>query len=140
MQGKLLIVDDEEEIRSALSRHFRFKGYSVLTAGNGSEALAVMSSNNIDVVISDIVMPIMDGVDLLRALRNDYPMVRTIMITGYVTQENVLACIRHDAETCVFKPWQDLSELETAVTSAMDRMKNWRRKLKYLLDIKPGYN
>ncbi|NLB55505.1 MAG: response regulator [Lentisphaerae bacterium] len=140
MQGKLLIVDDEEEIRSALSRHFRFKGYSVLTAGNGAEALAVMASNKIDVVISDIVMPIMDGVDLLRALRNDYPMVRTIMITGYVTQENVLACIRHDAETCVFKPWQDLSELETAVTSAMDRMKNWRRKLKYLLDIKPGYN
>lgn len=138
MNGALLIVDDEAEIRDALSRHFRFLGYEVSTAGNGAEALAELASKKVDVIISDIVMPVMDGVDLLRTVRREYPMIRVIIMTGYVTQENVLACIRHDADTCVFKPWPDMTELETAVNLAMERMNNWKQKLKFLLDMKPG--
>lgn len=138
MKGALLIVDDEDEIREALSRHFRFLGYDVQTAGNGAEALAELASRKIDVIISDIVMPVMDGVDLLRTVRKEYPMIRVIIMTGYVTQENVLACIRHDADTCVFKPWPDMTELESAVNKAMERMNTWKSKLKLLLEMKPG--
>ncbi len=135
---RLLIVDDEKEIREMLSRHFRFLGHEVLTAANGREALETMAETSIEVVISDIKMPELDGIDLLRAVRKEYPMTRVIMVTGYVTQENVLACMRHGAETCVYKPFEDLSELEVAVNEAADRMARWREKMVQLRRMKPA--
>ncbi len=135
---KLLIVDDEEEIRTALSRHFRYLGYDIVTACNGREALDILAEQKVGVIVSDIVMPVMNGVDLLRVVRKEYPMVRVIMITGYVTQENVMACMRHDAETCIFKPWPDMAELEQAVKAAFERIMSWKSKLRILLQMKPG--
>lgn len=137
MNAQLLVVDDEEEIREALSRHFRFLGYDVTTVCNGQEALDLLAVKRVDVVISDIVMPVMNGVDLLRIIRKEYPMVRVVIITGYVTQENVMACMRHDAETCVFKPWTDMKEIEEAVAHAVERTHIWKQKLRKLLDMKP---
>lgn len=129
MNVHILIVDDEEEIREMLSRHFRYLGYSVSTAGNGKEALEELSKTKIDIVISDISMPEMDGVALLRIMRTDYPTIRPIMITGYVTLENALSCLRYGAETCVFKPLEDLSELEEAVTQVVRRIQRWHKIL-----------
>jgi len=137
MSAQLLIVDDEAEIRDALSRHFRFLGFAVETAANGKEALELLAIKKVDVVVSDIVMPIINGVDLLRTIRRDYPTVRVVIMTGYVTQEHVMACIRHDAETCVFKPWTDMKELEEAVQRAVERTMVWKKKLRQLLDMKP---
>jgi CheY-like chemotaxis protein len=125
MNAQLLVVDDELEIRDMLSRHFRYLGYDVRTAEDGADALAALEANKTDVVISDILMPNMDGIELLRAIRQQYPMVRVIMITGYVTMENVLACMRQGAETCIFKPIEDLSELEKAVGRAVEDIRNW---------------
>lgn len=136
MKGCLLIVDDEEHIRDMLSRHFRFLEYDVITAGNGAEALARLGESKVDVVISDIVMPEVDGVELLRALRSQYPMIHAVMITGYVTLENALACMRLGADTCIFKPLEDLKELEDAVDSAVDRLKCWHKKLLELKGMK----
>lgn len=138
MNAQLLIVDDESEIRDALTRHFQFLGYSVDSAGNGREALKKLGEKKIDVVISDIVMPIMNGTDLLRAIRHEFPMVRVIIITGYITQENVMACMRHSAETCIFKPWPDLTELEEAVQKAVERTQTWKQKMRRLLGMKPA--
>jgi YesN/AraC family two-component response regulator len=140
MKAQLLIVDDEQEIREALARHFRFLGYNVSTASNGQEALEKLNEMKVDVLISDIVMPVMTGVELLRVIRKEFPMVRTIMITGYVTQENVMACMRHGAETCIFKPWTDMQELEKAVTDAVEKNAAWKRKMKQLIDMKPSLN
>jgi DNA-binding NtrC family response regulator len=128
MEERILIVDDEQEIREMLSRHFRYMGYEVETAENGKEALKVFETKKIDVVISDILMPDMDGVELLRQVRQEYPMVKVIVITGYVTLENILACMRHGAETCVYKPLDDMSELDEAVKDAVESMRRWKRK------------
>lgn len=138
MKGRLLIVDDEAEIRELLSRSFRMLGYEARTAANGREALEVLAETRTDVVISDIRMPEMDGVSLLREIRRQYPMVRVIMITGYVTLENALACMRNQADTCVFKPFSDLSELEEAVESAMAVLGRWNRQLRRLQGMKPA--
>ncbi|MDG5816633.1 response regulator [Chitinispirillales bacterium ANBcel5] len=133
---KLLIVDDEIEIRRMLSRHFRLLGYSVEVAENGVEALQKMSENYTEVLISDIKMPEMSGVDLLREVRSQYPMVRSIMITGYVTLENALACMRLGADTCIFKPFKDLDEIELAVKKAIDSLDCWNSKLRELRGMK----
>ncbi len=137
MKGRLLVVDDEAELREMLVRHFRLMGYSAEQAGNGCEALEVLARCRIDVVISDIRMPEMDGVALLREVRRQYPMIRVIMITGYVTLENALACMRNQADTCIFKPIQDMAELEQAVESALESLARWNRKFRELQGMKP---
>lgn len=133
---RILVVDDEKSIQEMLSRHFRFLGYDVVTANNGKEALEIMEKKRCDVVISDIMMPVMDGVELIRQVRKQHPMAHVIMITGYVTMENVLACMRHGADTCIYKPFTDLKELEDAVTRAIERLTHWQEKLKSLLKMK----
>jgi YesN/AraC family two-component response regulator len=138
VKASLLIVDDEAEIRDMLSRHFRYLGFQVDTARDGIEAMEKLARERTEVIISDIVMPRMDGVELLRAVRKQYPMVHTIMITGYVTLENALACMRHGADNCVFKPLEDLTELEEAVGLAVDRLKHWQEKLRMLQAMNPA--
>ena len=138
MNARLLIVDDEAEIREMLSRHFRYLGFQVDTACDGIEAMEKLGQARTEVVISDIVMPRMDGVELLRAVRQQYPMIHTIMITGYMTLENALGCMRHGADTCVFKPLEDLTELEEAVEFAVGRLKRWQDKLKMLQAMNPA--
>ena len=138
MKARLLIADDEIEICEMLSRHFRYLGFHVDTASDGIEALEKLAKARTEVVISDIVMPQMDGVELLRTIRQQYPMIHTIMITGYVTLENALACMRHGADTCVFKPLEDLTELEEAVEFAVGRLKRWQEKLRMLQTMNPA--
>jgi len=137
MSGILLIVDDEKEIREMLARNFRMLGYTTHQAENGKKALDFLEENPVDVLISDIMMPIMDGVTLLREVRNQYPMTHVIMITGYVSLDNALACMRLQADTCIFKPLQDLTELENAVDDAMKQLKTWKQKFLELQGMKP---
>lgn len=132
VSGRLLVVDDEVEICQMLQRHFLLLGYDVETASNGETALQILSSNLIDIMISDIVMPKMNGVELLKEVSISYPMVRTIMITGYVTLEHALACMRKKADMLVFKPFNDLNELENAVVVSMGLLNNWKSKLQEL--------
>ena len=125
MNISILVVDDEEEIREMLSRHFRYLGFSVKTAENGKQALEIMGSTRVDIVISDILMPVMDGPELCSHIHQDYPLTRVIMITGYVTLDNVMSCLRRGAETCIFKPIEDMSQLDDAVTRAVETIKRW---------------
>jgi YesN/AraC family two-component response regulator len=139
MNARILIVDDELEIREMLSRHFRFQSMDVETAGNGKEALEIMAEKKIDVVISDIMMPEMNGIDLLRRIQSEYPMTHAIMMTGYVTQENILSCMRHGADNCVFKPLdENLAELEQCVVDALKALNRWNEKLHELKGMKPA--
>jgi DNA-binding NtrC family response regulator len=138
VNARLLIVDDETEIREMLSRHFRYLGFQVDTACDGIEAMEKLAQARTEVIISDIVMPRMDGVELLRTVRQQYPMIHTIMITGYITLDNALECMRHGADTCVFKPLEDLTELEEAVEFAVGRLKRWQDKLRMLQAMNPA--
>lgn len=136
----LLVVDDEEQIRDMLSRHFRYLGFDVQTAENGQDALDKMSQWKTDIVISDIRMPVMDGAELCKRIRTDYPMTRVIMITGYVTLENALACMRRGADRCIFKPIEDLTELESAVNKSVETVSYWLDVLKELAGQKEAMN
>ena len=136
MSASILIVDDEAAIRNSLSRYFRLKGYEVETAEDGLDALDKLAARPWQVVISDIMMPRLNGVELLRRIRREYPMTRVIMITGYVTLENALACLRNNADTCIFKPLGDLQELDDAVNSAIAYLDHWKEKLTELKKMK----
>ena len=125
MKTQLLVVDDEVEIQELLRRHFRYAGHEVATASNGNEALDLLSRMRTDVVVSDIQMPGMDGVELLRRIRQEFPMTRVVMITGHVSQSAILSCMRLGAETCIFKPIESLEELDAAVGQAVQTIRRW---------------
>jgi DNA-binding NtrC family response regulator len=133
---RLLVVDDEAPIRESLARHFRLSGVDAETAQDGEDALEKLSRVPYRVVVSDILMPRLDGTGLLRRIRQEYPMTRVVMITGFVTLENALACMKLGADTCVFKPFQDLSELDAAVDAAFAYHELWERKLLELRGLK----
>ena len=133
---KVLIVDDEADIADTLASHFKFIGYDTDTAANGKEALAKLGVDGAEVVITDIKMPVMDGIDLIREIKLLYPMIRVVVITGHVTLENLFAVFRLGADRCCFKPLVDLAELDTAVARAVDDLKTWQLKLKELNSLK----
>jgi CheY-like chemotaxis protein len=138
MKVRILVVDDEAEIREMVQRHFRFLGFEVDVAENGQRALEIMAGARFDVVISDIMMPVMTGPDMLREIRTQYPMTHVIMMTGYVTMDNALTCMRLGADTLIFKPLEDLEELEEAVARAVAHISHWLDLLKQLQTMKPA--
>jgi DNA-binding NtrC family response regulator len=137
MNPHLLIVDDEPDIRTSLLRRYTLKGYSVEVASGGETALALLENKPFQVVISDIKMPGIDGIELLRRIRIEYPMTRVIMMTGYVTLENGLACLRHGADTCIFKPLEDLTEMDDAINNAVLFLQHWEKKFLQLKGMGP---
>lgn len=132
MIPNILIVDDEVNIQTSLARRYKLKGYHIVTANDGREALDLLEKRPFQIVISDIKMPVMDGVELLKKIRIEFPMTRVIMMTGYVTLDNGLACLRHGADTCIFKPFEDLNEMDCAVDNALKYLEHWEKKLLFL--------
>lgn len=132
---KLLIVDDEKDITSALKRYFTFEGYEVDTANDPYTALRMIHQDNFLVVISDIAMPGMTGVELLGRIKQYNGMIQVIMITGYVTLDNVLSCLRLGADDCFLKPISDIARLQAAVDEAVGKLEKWKT---LMLDISRG--
>ena len=86
-QGTILLVEDEEGLRALNARGLTSRGYSVLEASNGVEAIEVLEKNgHVDLVVSDVVMPEMDGPTLLKELRRRDPAVKVIFVSGYAEE------------------------------------------------------
>ena len=133
---RILVVDDSPDICFLLSSHFKLKGYSVETAQSGHEAIKLFEKNHYEIVVSDIIMPGMKGTDLLQKVKKQYPMTHFIMITGYVSLEHLLTCMRYGADTCIFKPMDNFSELDGAIDMAIASMHNWEDKIIALKGLK----
>jgi DNA-binding NtrC family response regulator len=117
----LLIVDDEEVILKALKRVIRDDGYRVLTALEAEEALRLVSSEMVDIVLSDIDMPGMSGLDLMVRLRRNYPRIVRLLLTGRATVAMAVGAI-NEGEVYRFmtKPW-DIDDLREVLRQAAAR-------------------
>lgn len=111
---KILIVDDEQHVRQLLSKVLRKEGYEIYTAADGIEGLQVFQDNNIDVIISDIKMPGMDGIEFLHEVKSQQPDVGFILITAFATTETAIDAIKSGAQDYVTKPF-DINEIINAV-------------------------
>ncbi len=117
----LLCVDDEPNILSSLRRLFRGSGYRLLTAEGGVEALKLLETETIDLVISDMRMPGMDGAQLLEQVRTRWPAATRMLLTGYADVHSTVAAINHgEVYRYLTKPWND-EELLLAVREAFER-------------------
>ncbi len=119
--ARVLLVDDEPEIRRLLSRHLKRLGYTVREAGDGEEAAAAAEDEIPDVVITDMAMPRLGGLELLEKLRSLDPGLPVIVLTGHASLENVIAAMRRGAAfDYLLKPLPDLTVLEVAVARALE--------------------
>lgn len=104
----LLFVDDEPAILSSLRRLFRPHGYRILIAEGGAAGLATLETEAVDLVISDMRMPEMDGARFLEQVRQRWPEVVRILLTGYADMESTIAAInRGEIWRYIHKPWDD---------------------------------
>jgi len=110
----VLIVDDEPEIRSMLHEFFEDKGYRVLMAGNGEQALLAVKEEAPGLVLLDIRMPNMDGVETLRLIKEMRPETVVVMISAYATIETAKQTLKLGAYDYIAKPF-DLQHLERIV-------------------------
>ncbi len=105
--GKVLVVDDSEPNRDLLSRRLRRNGHTVETAANGREALAMLAAGDFDVVLLDVMMPEMNGYQVLERLKSDRALrhIPVIMITAIDEMESIVRCIDMGAEDHLPKPF-----------------------------------
>ena len=113
---RILIVDDEAIIRDLCAR--ALKGYEVLQAGDGEEALHIFEKGGIDVILTDVMMPKMDGIELLRRLKEKEPTLVVIVMTGFAEKDIILNALKADADDFISKPL-NLLQLKTAVDKAL---------------------
>ncbi|MFQ5601880.1 MAG: response regulator [bacterium] len=100
----VLIVDDEEIIRNICYRSLNKKGYEVDLAANGIEALERMRGKTYELVFTDLKMPIMYGVELLEAIKRDYPHTEVVIMTAYATIQSAIAAMKKGAYDFILKP------------------------------------
>lgn len=105
---RILIVDDEVQILNAMSRMFLETDYEIATAQNGMEALDLLESKEFDMVISDMRMPLMDGYKLLSIVKEKYPKIIRIILSGYADEKPMFRALLHNiAKLYIFKPWNN---------------------------------
>jgi len=114
----ILLVDDEPSIRAALTRALRRDGHHVLSAPDGRQALEIATRESPELVITDIRMPVMDGLELLRHLGQLEPPIPAIVMSAYATAETTHEAVRLGATCVLAKPFK-LPELREAVEWAL---------------------
>lgn len=101
---RILVVDDEENARMALSKILTREGYDVTAAENGSEALNYLRERDVELIITDMNMPVMNGISFLRELNRTRPASNVIMITAYGEVESYLEAMNLGAFEYINKP------------------------------------
>jgi response regulator RpfG family c-di-GMP phosphodiesterase len=119
----LLLVDDEPSILSALRRLFRPCGYRILTSESGAGGLELLAKEDVDLVISDMRMPEMDGAQFLEQVRTGWPRIIRILLTGYADITSTVNAInKGEIYRYVSKPWDD-HDIVLMVRDALERQR-----------------
>jgi DNA-binding NtrC family response regulator len=113
--GKILIVDDDPEVRTATRDFLAGKGYEVVAAEGGREALRLLAASPVDVVLLDVAMPDMDGMETLKRLVAEHPDMPVIMVTANADIEITSKVLQLGAADYVPKPF-DLDYLDQAIS------------------------
>lgn len=126
-ERKILVVDDEAGIRELFTRTFATGGYSVRSAGDATEALEIMRANPAEVIFLDLNLPGMNGIELCRELRKNWPWTILIAVTGYASLFELLDCREAGFEDYFTKP-VNLEDLLKAAEAAFAKVERWRSR------------
>ncbi len=112
--SRILVVDDEDALRTVLSSELSGAGYEVGIATDGDEAITEVQNKKYDLVLLDIKMQRVDGFEVLKFVKKNYPSVKVIMLTGFADLKNAIESKKLGAEDFVSKPY-DLVDLLTTI-------------------------
>ncbi len=123
--GMILVIDDMESNRELLSRRLAREGHDVLLASSGAEGLALLAAHEVDVVLLDVLMPDMNGIEVLSAIKGklDWERIPVIMISGLTEMEAVIGCISAGADDYLTKPINSVL-LQARLNASLER-KRW---------------
>lgn len=125
----IMLVDDEERFLATTQKLLSKKGIEALTAMSGTEALEKLRSHNIHVVILDVKMPGIDGIETLKAIKRQFPLVEVIMLTGHATVESAVEGLKSGATDYLMKP-VDINELVERAGEAFQKRKRLEEKIR----------
>jgi DNA-binding NtrC family response regulator len=117
MTEKVLLVDDEEEFVETLAERMRSRGMEVATSNSGGDALELVEAEPYDVVVLDLQMPGMDGIEVLQRIKQRQPEIQVVLLTGHATVEKGVEAIKQGALEFLEKP-TDISALSEIIHKA----------------------
>lgn len=115
----ILVVDDSDELTHVIADFLGMFGHNVLTASDGYDALECIEKKDVDIVVSDIHMPRMDGFTLMSMIKNRYPNIPIVLITGFSVSEAKKRAFEQGADAFVAKPFH-LKDLKSVIDSVFN--------------------
>lgn len=128
---KVLVIDDDENVRRSIVSYLNDSGYHTFEAADGEEGLAKMASEKPELVLCDLRMPKLDGINVLKVIADAYAHVPIIVISGAGVMSDVVEALRLGASDYLIKPIFDLEVLEHAIERSLERYSLRRENLKY---------
>ncbi|MFC1782060.1 sigma-54-dependent transcriptional regulator, partial [Planctomycetota bacterium] len=119
---RILVVDDKPNTLEVIQRNLTAEGYTVFKALGVAKAIEVLEGTSLDLVVTDLKMPKISGMDLIRHVRENFKDTEVIMITGYPSIEGAVNAVKSGAEEFLPKPFTD-QELLSAVRRTLDKLK-----------------
>ncbi|MBI3803060.1 MAG: sigma-54-dependent Fis family transcriptional regulator [Nitrospirae bacterium] len=135
---QILVVDDENGPQEVLRIALSSRGFQVKIAKSGNQACQMFDTEHFDLVLTDLRMPGMSGIDLLRTIRERSPETIVIFITGYASLDSAIEAVREGAYDYLTKPFR-IEELYIAVKNATERIKLIKENKKLFEELKTAY-
>jgi two-component system response regulator PilR (NtrC family) len=123
------MIDDEPDLLEIFAEEFRKAGIAMRTGADPVAALSEFEKSPVPVVITDLRLPRLGGIEILRRIKSLQPMTCVLVISGFVDRENILACFREGASDVFFKPLLSFESLVTEVQHALRRHRRWKETL-----------
>ncbi|MEK6977521.1 MAG: response regulator [Candidatus Hydrothermarchaeota archaeon] len=133
---RILIIEDDPQMRQGLAEMLGDVGYKVTAVGSGSEAIAKIRKQEFDVVLTDLVMPNVSGIEVLKEIKRHRPETHVIMITAFATIESAVHAMKEGASDYVSKPFK-IDEIQITIKRVIEEAK-FERKAHGLLSAKPS--
>ncbi len=146
-QVNILVIEDEPQVRDSYLDMFSFFGYEVNAVSNGREGLALINKNGYDIVVTDLNMPEMDGLEVLQYIKKKKPYIEVIVITGFATLENAIKAMKMGAYDYVTKP-VDIEHVRIVLAKCVqqirskqenEELRNLNEQLKSLNEMKDKF-
>ncbi|MCP3950656.1 MAG: sigma-54-dependent Fis family transcriptional regulator, partial [Desulfobacterales bacterium] len=133
MAEKILVIDDEDDIRSLLSNILESDGYHVITASNGCEGLEQFQAHDPALVLTDVKMPILDGIGVLREIKAKQSEADVIILTGHSDEATAVDCLRLGAYDYFRKPLENIDVFLSTIERVIER-RDLKQKNRMLLE------
>ena len=128
--GSLLVVDDNANNREILGRHLERQGHEVMMAENGAQALEMLATNNFDLLLLDIIMPELNGFEVLQQVKKNLPELPVLMISAFHEMENIVRCIEMGAEDFLPKPFDPVL-LRARISACLEKKRFRDKEIEY---------